>query len=54
MSSQTEQALRDAAASAAMEGLYADDELMQIMRDILNGKMTLQEYLRQLQTEYAG
>ena len=54
MTEQTEQALRDATASAAMEGLYITDEQLQSVRDILNGRLTLQEYLCQLQTDCAG
>ena len=43
------QALHNAAASSAMEGLPLEPRHMDVIQDILDGKMTLQEFFQQLQ-----
>lgn len=45
-------ALSNAAASSAMEGLPLDAEHMQIAERILDGMMTLEEYLQSLVNAY--
>lgn len=45
------QALRNAAASSAMEGLPLEPRHMDMIHDILNGKITLQDYFKQLQEQ---
>lgn len=45
------QALRNAAASSAMEGLPVEPQHMEVIERILNGEMTLEEYFRQLQNQ---
>ena len=44
----TRQALDNAAASSAIEGLPLSESDFQILEDILEGKTTLQDYLKQL------
>lgn len=45
------QALRNAAASSAMEDLPVEARHMEIIERILNGEMTLEDYFRQLQSQ---
>lgn len=45
------QALRNAAASSAMEGLPVEPQHMEVIERILNGDMTLEDYFRQLQSQ---
>lgn len=52
MSEKMWDALRSAAASSAMEGLPLNDDSMQIVESILEGKMTLQDYFDNLRAEY--
>ena len=47
----TRQALNNAAASSAIEGLPLSESDLKIIRDILEGKTTLQDYLKQLQAK---
>lgn len=54
MSETMRQAVKNAAASSAMEGLPLNRQDIEIIQDILDGKTTLQEYLRQLQSRYQG
>lgn len=49
MSDTMTQALHNAAASSAMEGLPLEPKHMDVIQDILDGKTTLQEFFRQLQ-----
>jgi hypothetical protein len=44
-------ALKSAAASSAMEGLPLDDNDMSIVMDILDGKMSLQDFFKTLKTQ---
>lgn len=48
----TRRALNNAAASSAMEGLPLSRSDMKVLQDILDGKATLQEYLKQLKALY--
>lgn len=48
----TRQALNNAAASSAMEGLPLSQSDIKVIQDILDGKATLQEYLKQLKAQY--
>lgn len=50
MSETMQQAVLNAAASSAMEGLPLNQQDFDIIQDILEGKMTLQEYLKKLQS----
>lgn len=43
-------ALQNAAASSEMEGLPLEKQHLEIIVNILEGKMTLQEYLQSLKT----
>ena len=52
MQSSTQQALRNAAASSAMEGLPLQPKDYDIIQEILDGKTSLQAYLKQLQEQY--
>ena len=52
MSEQTIRALLSAAASSAMEGLPLDDERLCIIKKILNGEMTLQDYFDSVKLQY--
>lgn len=52
MSEQTLRALLSAAASSAMEGLPLDDEGLGIIKKILNGEMTLQDYFDSVKLQY--
>ena len=54
MTEQKERALRDAVASSAMEGIVMSEELIQIVRDLADHKLTVQEYLRRLRQKYAA
>lgn len=49
MSDAMNTSLRNAAASSAMEGLPLEPKHIAVIQDILDGKMTLQEFFRQLQ-----
>ena len=51
MEETTQKALNNAAASSAMEGLPLSQADLQIITDILDGKATLQEYLKQLKAQ---
>ncbi len=44
----TRQALDNAAASSAIEGLTLSESDFQIIEDIMEGRTTLQDYLKQL------
>ena len=49
----TEQrALQNAAASSAMEGLPLEQKHIEIIHNILEGKMSLQDYLLSMQEQY--
>lgn len=52
MSEKTLQALLSAAASSAMEGLPLDNEKLDIIKKILNGEMTLNEYFDSVKRQY--
>ena len=52
MDDSTLQALRNAAASSAMEGLPLSQTDLQIIQEILDGKTSLQDYLIELQARY--
>ena len=52
MSEETEKALMSAAASSAMEGLPLNDEELGIAKKILEGEMTLQEFISSLKAQY--
>ena len=52
MDEQRWRALNNAAASSAVEGLPLKQADFQIIRDILDGKTTLQAYLQNLQAVY--
>lgn len=45
------QALRNAAASSAMEGMPVESHHMEVIERILNGEMTLQDYFEQLKSQ---
>ena len=47
----TRQALDNAAASSAIEGLPLSESDFQILEDIMEGRTTLQDYLKQLKAE---
>lgn len=44
--------LQNAAASSAMEGLPLDQQHFEIIQNILEGKLSLQEYLQALKEQY--
>ena len=52
MNTKAKLALSSAAASSAMEGLPLDQEHLQIAERILDGMMTLEEYLQSLAKAY--
>lgn len=52
MSEETLRALQSAAASSAMEGLLLDDEKLGVVKRILNGELTLQDYFESLKLQY--
>ncbi len=52
MSVTEQRALQNAAASSAMEGLPLEQEHIEIIQSILDGEMSLQEYLLSLQKQY--
>ena len=54
MTEQESFALRNAAASSAMEGLPLSEEQMQIAVRILDGGMTLEDYFKSLMAQQAG
>lgn len=45
-------ALQNAAAYSAMEGLPLEQRHFEIIQNILDGKLTLQEYLESLKKQY--
>lgn len=45
------QAIRNAAASSAMEGLPVESRHMEVIERILNGEMTLEDYFNQLRAQ---
>ena len=45
-------ALKNAAASSAMEGLPLEQSHIEIIQSILDGKLSLQDYLHSLQKQY--
>ena len=47
-------ALKNAAASSAMEGLPLDDNDVAVVRSILDGKMNLQEFFQSLKLQDQG
>ncbi len=51
MDESTRRALKNAAASSAMEGLPLDREDLRIVRELLEGKRELREYLKQLRKQ---
>lgn len=52
MSEAEQRALRNAAASSAMEGLPLDAKDIKTVTDILDGKLTLQELLQSIKTQH--
>lgn len=52
MSSAQWNALQNAAASSAMEGLPLEQSHMEVIQSILDGKLSLQAYLRSLQERH--
>lgn len=52
MSDSVAQALRNAAASSAMEGLPLSVQDIKTIESILNGKMSLQEYFEKIKAKY--
>lgn len=52
MSEAEQRALRNAAASSAMEGLPLDAKDFKVVTDILDGKMTLQDFLQSVKVQY--
>lgn len=44
-------ALKNAAASSALEGLPLDDKDIAVLMDILDGKLSLEDYLNSLKRE---
>ncbi len=46
------QALKNAAASSAMEGMPLTEQNMQTIEHILDGKLTLADYLKSVQQKY--
>lgn len=52
MSEAEQRALRNAAASSAMEGLPLDAKDLKTVTDILEGKMTLQDFLQSIKAQY--
>ncbi len=54
MSSQELQALQNAAASSAMEGLPLTKSDMETIRSILEGELSLQDYLAAMKASYGG
>jgi len=52
MSVTEQRALQNAAASSAMEGLPLEKRHFEIIQNILDGKLTLQEYLESLKKQY--
>ncbi len=44
-------ALKNAAVSSAMEGLPLNEQDMAILTDIINGKISLQDYLQSLKQQ---
>jgi len=52
MSEKMLSALMSAAASSAMEGLPLDDEKLNIVKSILNGETTLQEFFDSVKLKY--
>ena len=51
MSAEEERALQNAAASSAMEGLPLEQRHFEIIKNILDGKLTLEDYLQSLRTK---
>lgn len=52
MSEKAKRALLSAAASSAMEGIPVSSENMKIIESIMNGEMTLQEYIDSARAMY--
>lgn len=52
MSENILRALKNAAASSAMEGLPLDEEKLGIIEKILIGEMTLQDYFESVKLQY--
>ena len=52
MSVVEQRALQNAAASSAMEGLPLEQQHFEIIQNILEGKLSLQEYLQSLKKQY--
>lgn len=52
MSDVDQRALQNAAASSAMEGLPLEEKHFEIIQNILEGKITLQDYLQSLKEKY--
>ena len=52
MSVVEQRALQNAAASSAMEGLPLEQQHFEVIQNILEGKLTLQEYLQSLKKQY--
>ncbi len=54
MSEETKLALMEAAASSAMEGLPLSEARLRTIEDILEGKLSLQDYFSTLQAAQRG
>ena len=52
MSNVEQRALQNAAASAAMEGLPLEKQHFEVIQNILEGKLSLQDYLQFLKNQY--
>lgn len=52
MSESEKRALRNAAASSAMEGLPLNESDLEIIKSILDGKMTLQDFFASVKAQY--
>ena len=52
MNNVEQRALQNAAASSAMEGLPLDKQHFEVIQNILEGKLSLQDYLQSLKNQY--
>ena len=52
MSNAEQRALQNAAASSAMEGLPLEKYHFEVIQNILEGKLSLQDYLQSLKNQY--
>lgn len=52
MSNAEQRALQNAVASSAMEGLPLEKHHFEVIQNILEGKLSLQDYLQSLKNQY--